>query len=156
MSVQKLPHCPGVNQADVWHVAQQFKPQQIVRWYNVDSRKAKAWLSGEEPMPKMLYELLAFRVCTELPSTAGHFAHWRVIDGKRLDGPGISFKGGLSWIDIDRLNEYRRLDSLASRQTDLIEKLMRERDFYKRQCELETRHGLMLRSIFEGKPGQSA
>lgn len=147
-----LPFCPGVNQADVYHVAQTFKPHKLARQYGTNTEKMKEWLTGRSAMPRMLYELLAFRVLCTLPSTAGHFAGWRVIDGERFDGPGITYKGGLHWIEIDRLNEYRRADSVAHKQADLIERLMRERDFYKRQCELETRYALQLRTIFDGGP----
>lgn len=113
---------------------------------SVPLNKMKAWLQGDEAMPLMLYELLAFRVRCEMPATAGMFAGWHIVDGQRFTGPNLDHKGGLHWTDIDRMPEFRRADSVASRQADLIERLTKERDFYKRQCWLETRHGLLFRS----------
>jgi hypothetical protein len=89
-----------------------------------------------------------------LPSTAGLFSGWRVENGERLNGPGMTHKGGIHWVDIERLPEYRRVDNLASRQADLIERLTRERDWYKRQCELETKYGFILRMMVDGGPGR--
>jgi hypothetical protein len=147
---KKLAHCPGVNNADAWFVAKDQNAGKLARRYNVQTELMRDWLTGNQPMPRMLYELLALGELCELPSTAGLFAGWRVEKGERLSGPGIEHKGGLHWLDIARLPEYRRLDHLTSKQADLIERLTRERDFYKRQCELETRAGLMLRKIIDG------
>jgi len=146
----RLPYCPGVNQAAVVHVAGEFKAYKLARHYNVPLNKMKAWLAGDEAMPLMLYELLAFRVRCELPETAGLFAGWNIVNGERFTGPNLDHKGGLHWSDIDRMPEFRRADSVATKQADLIERLMKERDFYKRQCWLETRHGLVLRQMFDG------
>jgi hypothetical protein len=109
------------------------------------------WLTGNAEMPLMLYELLAMRVRCRLPATAGFFAGWTIINGERFTGPGITH-GGLHWVDIERLPEYRRVDRVADKQAELIEQLIRERDFYKRQCELESRFSFMLRSIVDGPP----
>jgi hypothetical protein len=147
-----LPHSPGVTPGEVWRVAAEQKPHELARRYNVRTQLMKDWLTGGEEMPVMLYELLAMRVKCVLPMTAGMFSGWTVLDGQRFTGPGIEHKGGLHWSDIDRIVEFRRASSLASRQADLIERLSKELAFYKRQCWLENRHGLLLRKMFDGPP----
>ncbi|GLR12899.1 hypothetical protein GCM10007907_16890 [Chitinimonas prasina] len=146
-----LPFCHGVNQAAVCHVAQEAKPtaNKLAKHYGVSRNQMAAWLSGKEEMPRMLYELLALKLRCELPETCGLFAGWTIIGGERFTGPNLEKAGGLHWSDIDRLPEFRRLDNLASRQSDLIARLTKERDFYKRQCHLETRHSLLLRKMFD-------
>lgn len=156
-----LPNSPGVTPGDVWRVAAQQKPHVLARRYNVRTELMRNWLTGADEMPVMLYELLAMQVVCMLPGTAGQFAGWRVLDGQRFTGPGIEHRGGITFDDVYRMPEYWRASSLAERQAELIERLMRERDFYKRQCELEARHGVLLRSMFDtptrrGGPGMMA
>ncbi|QNM98674.1 hypothetical protein [Chitinimonas koreensis] len=152
MTLKNIPHCPGVNPGDVWAVAAAQTPHVLARRYDVRTTQMRAWLSGDEPMPRMLYELLAFRVRCVLPSTAGLWAGWTVEGGERLNGPGIEHRGGIHWSDVYNLPEYRRANRLAERQAELIERLMKENRFYRRQCELESRHAGLLRLMIDGPP----
>ena len=89
-----LPYSPGVNQAKVVQVAEQVSAAKLSRHYDVNLSLMKAWLNGDQAMPRMLYELLAFKERCELPATAGLFAGWHVIKGERITGPNLEHRSG--------------------------------------------------------------
>ncbi|WP_157725152.1 hypothetical protein [Vogesella sp. LIG4] len=55
---------------------------------------------------------------------------------------------GIEFAELDRWPTYRRLYHLHSQQTDLIERLMMERDFYRRECHQHARFGMVIRQLF--------
>ncbi len=144
--MRKIPHCPGVTPGEIHKICAEITPRQLSRWYDLNTTVCKQYLSGEVPIPYMLYELLAFRRSIRLPSTAGCFANWRIFNGERLAPP--DGKGGLCWEEIDMLSEYRRNADLVVRQADLIESLSKREAFYRQQCALEAKHGLWIRDLF--------
>ncbi|WP_155401860.1 hypothetical protein [Chromobacterium violaceum] len=46
------------------------------------------------------------------------------------------------------LPEYRRLSRLVKQQTELIERLMTERNFYQSNCHQQARAGWLINQIF--------
>ena len=68
-------------------------------------------------------------------------------EGSRLIMPA-GYQVGIEYAEIERLADYRRLFHLRTMQTDLIERLMIERDFYRENCHRQARFGLMVNSLF--------
>lgn len=54
----------------------------------------------------------------------------------------------IDYAEVERLADYRRLFHLRTMQTDLIERLMIERDFYRDNCHRQARFGLMVNGLF--------
>lgn len=88
-----------------------------------------------------------------------------LLDGKTLHAAGSRWHGAraagdilelptghrltLNFAELERLETYRRLYHLHSLQTDLIERLIIERDFYRKQCHSEARFGMVINQLFK-------
>ncbi len=101
----------------------------------------RAWLYGDEPVPKVVYLYLQQKKAL---AELGPWRNYRV-DGERLLSP---MGTGMLEREFHELPEYRRCKRLAEQQAELIERLMRERDFYRDNCHRQARFGLMLNKLF--------
>ncbi|MDF0607204.1 hypothetical protein HZU77_016430 [Neisseriaceae bacterium TC5R-5] len=99
------------------------------------------WKTGTEPIPKLLWLYLKLKKQLD---QMGVWKDYR-IDGERLISP---FGDALHFDEWGKLQEYRRASRLAGQQAELIETLLKERNFYRQQCHTEAKFGLMLRRLF--------
>lgn len=107
----------------------------------VSIKKWQAWKTGKEPVPKLVYLYLVQK--RKLAS----IGKWEplIIDNERLKLP---WGENINMAELVNVREYRRAADVATRQADLIEKLMAERDFYRENCLRQAKYGLMLNRLF--------
>ncbi|AMC34246.1 hypothetical protein [Janthinobacterium sp. B9-8] len=104
------------------------------------------YLTGQIPTPKIVFLFAQVIAGQELGKGWGKFSGMR-IEGDWLVLPGYDKKEGIRYEELKNLWHTRQTLALASGYTRTIEKLMLERDFYKRQCRKEARFGMMLNQI---------
>ncbi|POZ60696.1 hypothetical protein C2I19_17560 [Chromobacterium alticapitis] len=51
--------------------------------------------------------------------------------------------------EVYRLPDYRRAQRLVEQQAELIERLMKERNFYRKNCHQQARFGMLLNQVFQ-------
>lgn len=104
------------------------------------------WKSGTDAVPPMAVRLLQVLDAGDTLRCAGPW------NGSRADGTRLHIDCGqdlgIEFEELERLPIYRRLYHLHSLQTDLIERLMLERDFYRRECHQQTRFGMVINQLF--------
>lgn len=123
---------------DVYTVAKEcgLQPDQLGRWR-----------SGHDPVPKWAFVLLSGRNSVTLPASAGPWRGFRVSDdGLLLECPATRVR--LRYEDVAMMPEYRNAHQLVQQQAELIEKLMMERDFYRRNCHHQAKYGALLFRLF--------
>lgn len=105
----------------------------------------QAWKAGKAPVPVVCVKYLELLDNKELRCDG-------VWNGARAEGSRLIVPAGyqvtIDYAEIERLADYRRLFHLRTMQTDLIERLMIERDFYRENCHRQARFGLMVNSLF--------
>jgi hypothetical protein len=120
-------------------------PAEISQTCGVDLNTVDLWRTGAQPVPYPVFQLLRFLVLGIVPAGFGAFSGWQFKDGRF--GPPTE-KNNARWEEILHIDHYRLDRDLCIKQADLIEGLTRQRDFYKRQCGLEARAGLMLNQLY--------
>lgn len=105
------------------------------------------WQRGNDPVPREVFAFLKLWAREKAPASWGLFAGLYIDKDSGLM-QHTAFKHRIRFEDIAALPEYWRLKTLAERQTDTIEKLMMERDFYKENCHRQAKFGLMLNNLF--------
>ncbi len=105
------------------------------------------WRDGVEPVPYMAYQLIQFKSLGKVPNFCGVWSNWRFVEN-RLFPPFVNFKGAITVDECRSIADYRIDRSLCTGQSELIEGLIRQRDYYKKQCGLEASLGLMFHNLF--------
>lgn len=107
------------------------------------------WKTGKKVPPDLVLRYLKLKHEAEARP-----ACWRGFEfvDKRLVFP---FGGGISYDELHLLPSYRRSLLLVQQQAELIEKLMMERDFYKRNCHQQAKFGIVINSLFGGYHGRN-
>lgn len=105
------------------------------------------WRDGVEPVPFMAYQLIQFKSLGKVPEFCGEWSGWRFIEN-RLFPPNSNHKGAITLNECKTIHDYRIDRDLCTGQSDLIDSLIRQRDFYKKQCGLEASLGLMVHNLF--------
>ncbi|QRO33899.1 hypothetical protein [Chromobacterium violaceum] len=114
----------------------------------VSAQQLAYWRRGREPVPRVVYLYLRHRSETILGAQYGPFQGFRLCDrGDALVCPGTGIR--VNHAEIARLPEYRRAQRLASDQAELIERLMIERDFYRKNCHRQARFGMLLNRLLD-------
>ncbi len=105
----------------------------------------QAWKAGKAPVPVVCVKYLELLDNNELRCDG-------VWNGARAEGSRLIVPAGyqvtIDYAEVERLADYRRLFHLRTMQTDLVERLMIERDFYRDNCHRQARFGLMVNSLF--------
>lgn len=107
-----------------------------------------AWRDGSESVPVACFRLLQLVALGMVPQGLGRWTGWRFVED-RIYPPGDH--KGVRWEELVFIDHYRQNENLVKLQAETIEQLMRQREFYKRQCGLEARTGLMLANLYEFK-----
>lgn len=105
------------------------------------------WRDGVEQVPYMAWQLIRFKSLGEIPKFCGVWAGWRFVEN-RLFPPMSAAKGAITTDECKHIHDYRIDRNLTSSQSELIDCLIRQRDFYKKQCGLEAKYGLMVANVF--------
>ena len=120
--------------------------QEIADALGVNVVQVQEWKAGNQPVPLMAVKLLQL---LDAGDTLRCAEPW---NGSHADGTRLHIdcgqRLGIEFEELERLPTYRRLYHLHSLQTDLIERLMLERDFYRRECHNQARFGMVLNQLF--------
>lgn len=120
--------------------------QDLADALGVDVLQVQAWKTGKQPVPLMAVKLLRLLDAGNTLRCAGPW------NGSRATGTRLTIDCGIDMAiefdEISRLPTYRRLYHLYHLQTDLIERLMIERDFYRRECHQQARFGMVINQLF--------
>lgn len=123
--------------------------EQLAAELEVSSEQLQAWKDGKEPVPGIFVRYMQQRERRNTIDSPG--SPW---DGAQANGTRLHLDAGhlidLEFAELARLPEYRRLYHLYEQQAELIERLLIERDFYRRQCHQEARFGMVINSLFPG------
>ncbi|WP_199154727.1 hypothetical protein [Chromobacterium sp. ASV23] len=121
--------------------------EQMAAELGVTAQQLAYWRRGREPVPKAVYLWLNHKSDTALGSQFGPFRGFRLSQhGDALECPATGVR--IPYDEIAMLPEYRRLNRLVTQQTELIETLMTERDFYRSNCHQQARAGWLINQIF--------
>lgn len=102
------------------------------------------WRSGAIEIPLACFRLIQIAALGTIPAGLGRWAGWRFVDD-RIYAPGDN--KGIRWEELVFIDHYRQNQSLVTQQAETIEQLIRQRDWYKKQCSLESRLGLMISNM---------
>lgn len=107
------------------------------------------WKKGRKVPPDLVLRYL------KLKHEAARPVCWRGFEfvDQRLVFP---FWGeSLHYDEIHLIPNYRLAHRLTEQQAELIERLMIERDFYKRNCHQHAKFGMVINSLFGGYLGRN-
>ncbi|WP_375591626.1 hypothetical protein [Chitiniphilus eburneus] len=131
--------------ADLMHALYSLSATEVAETCGVGITTAEAWRTGAESVPYMAYQLLLFRALGRVPF--GPWAGWRFI-GDRICGPGMTPAQAPQLIELMFIDHYRIDRRLTEQQAELLDGTIRQKNFYRRQCGLEARWGMMLANLF--------
>ncbi|POA97087.1 hypothetical protein C2134_19240 [Chromobacterium sinusclupearum] len=113
----------------------------------VSAQQLAYWRRGREPVPRVVYLYLRHRAETTLGAQYGPFRGFHLCErGDALVCPATGIR--INYVEVAMLPEYRRAKRLAEEQAELIGRLMKERDFYRKNCLKQAKYGAMLNTIF--------
>ncbi|WP_188687908.1 hypothetical protein [Silvimonas amylolytica] len=135
------------NQNDLMHAMYSVTATEIAEICKVDLDTVHAWKTGIQPVPYMAYQLLLFKALGRIPEGFGSWSGWTIIED-RIYPPGATYKGAARQIELVFIDHYRIDRQLCENQATHIEGLQRRHDFYKKQCGLEARWGMMINNLF--------
>lgn len=119
---------------------------ELAKTLGVTVATIRRYKDGKEAVPAMAVKLLELLDGKTLHAAS---SRWH---GARANGDVLELPTGhrltLNFAELERLETYRRLYHLHSLQTDLIERLIIERDFYRQQCHAEARFGMVINQLF--------
>ncbi|MBX9296048.1 hypothetical protein VA599_10720 [Chromobacterium sp. TRC.1.1.SA] len=119
---------------------------------DVTPQKIERWRRGRDPVPKLVHYYLTNRTATTLGEQFGPFRDFRLSN--RADALVCPSSGvRINYAELQLLAEYRRAHKLAQQQAELIETLMRERDYYRQNCHRDARYGMLLNGILGNDNG---
>nr|WP_315168309.1 hypothetical protein [uncultured Deefgea sp.] len=95
-------------------------------------------------------EFLLLRILTGqcAPPSWGKFSQVKIENERLYLANETTWKSGITYNELKSYGMIRADLQMLEGQTMLIERLARERDFYKKQCGYEAKYGLMLWRCF--------
>lgn len=143
-TMRKFPKCGREPLNDVMLAAFTLPPSHMADLCGVGITTVEAWRDGSTEIPLACYRLLKLVALGIIPPGFGRWAGWRFVDD-RIYCPGDN--KGVRWEEVVFMDHYRLNESLVKLQAETIEQVTRQKDFYRRQCGLESRLGLMLANL---------
>ena len=113
---------------------------------DVTEAQIRRWKDGKEPVPSIYVKYLQRYQRRHVIEAESPWNGATAVGERLVIDPGISLS--LEFEELERLPRYRQLYHLYSKQTDLIEQLLIERDYFKAQCHKQARFGMVLNSLF--------
>lgn len=110
--------------------------------------KMNRYRAGAEPVPMRVFELLKILCGYALPDCWGEFKSARVFNSRLYLADCMKWQDGITKNELELQNMTRADLRMIAGQCDLIERLTKERNFYKKHCGFTARHGLMLWQCF--------
>ncbi|GHD60764.1 hypothetical protein [Jeongeupia chitinilytica] len=136
-----------VSTQDLIFAITSLPPSTVADVCGVGIDQVQRWKVGADPLPFAVYQLLRFFGMRTVPSGFGAWSGWRFTEDTIIP-PGGGRRDGARIQDVMFIRHWYIDRQLLERQSNLIDDLTRQLDFYKRQCTLEARYGLMLATLF--------
>lgn len=114
----------------------------------ISEAEYERYVRGQKKITRMVYAFIRCVTGAELPAGFGEFAGMRIERGRIIARPNQHHNCGIRYDDLVHTEYLRTCGELAKAQANLIERLSKERDFYRRQCSKDARFGMMLNKIF--------
>ncbi|WP_028454592.1 hypothetical protein [Chitinilyticum litopenaei] len=114
---------------------------------NIGINRWREMKSGARPVSMREFELLRFLCGFAAPASWGEWSDVKITQ-ERLYLAGMHPKDGITREELKMVQMTRADLRMVWGQSELIERLKVERDFYKKQCGFEAKHGLMLWRCF--------
>ncbi|WP_293934955.1 hypothetical protein [Iodobacter sp.] len=125
------------------------KPEsELAEILGTSPRQINRWQTGQDPIPRSIFLLARFYTSGIVPF--GEWKDWTLAE-QCLIPPHGNKKGCARIEEILFIDHYRKDRMLCNSQYTLIESLIKQRNFYKNQCSLEAKYGLMLATVFREK-----
>jgi hypothetical protein len=112
----------------------------------VTVEQVERWRDGTDEVPFAVYEVLRSQDKPVLREQFGEFAGFYFDRGRLVSD---HYKVAISLEDALNMREYRMLSGLVEKQAETIERLLVEKDFYRRQCHREAKFGMMINRLFK-------
>ncbi len=142
--MRRYPKCKNEPLNDVMAALFTLSASETAEVCGVGITTVEAWRDGSEEIPLACYRLLRIVGQGIIPPGFGRWAGWRFYQD-RIYPPGD--QRGVRWEELVFIDHYRLNENLVKLQSETIEQLTRQRDFYRKQCGLEARTGLMLANL---------
>jgi hypothetical protein len=125
------------------------KPEsELAEILGTNPRQINKWQTGLEPIPRSIFLLARFYVNGIVPF--GEWKDWTLAE-QTIIPPHGNKKACARMEEVLFIDHYRQDRMLCNNQYTLIESLIKQRNFYKNQCALEAKYGLMLATVFREK-----
>lgn len=137
----------------------QIEPDELVRLFyfsmhendlaaelDVTIAQIQRWKNGKEAVPGIYVKYLQRWKRRNTIEADSPWNGTAAIGERLVIDPGVSLS--IDFAELERLPRYRQLYHLYSKQTELIEQLLIERDYFKAQCHKQARFGMVLNSLF--------
>lgn len=113
---------------------------------DVTTEQVKRWKDGKDAVPGIYVKYMQRWQRRHVIEAASPWNGTQAIGERLVIDPGISLS--IDFAELERLPRYRQLYHLYSKQTDLIEQLLIERDYFKAQCHKQARFGMVINALF--------
>lgn len=110
--------------------------------------KLARYKSGAEAVPARVFKLLRILNGDELPEAWGEWQNLRCWKGRLYLADEMRMQDGIMRGELISYGHTRADLQMIAGQCDLIERLTKERNFYKQHCGFTAKHGLMLWRCF--------
>ncbi|MDR3412604.1 MAG: hypothetical protein P4L87_16960 [Formivibrio sp.] len=133
---------------DLFEVLHTMQEPEMAKALGVNPWAFRRWLDGEEPVPLIAYKLAKVIAGHELTAGFGEFAGVRYENGKLYARNRVGKRAGMTYGELSSIEMMRDLiNNIEAVQAENM-RLRKERDFYKGQCDRETRFGLIVNDLF--------
>ena len=147
MRVRRFPRADfPCNPDDIIRVVCFGNATDLAAKLHVTVDQVERWRVGTDPVPFAVFAYLQAEAKPVLTAMWGEWAGFYLDRGRLVSD---EYRVGIGLDDVLMLREYRRLEQLVREQAETIERLLVEKDFYRRQCHREAKFGLMLNRLFK-------
>lgn len=129
---------------------------EIAEVAEVHLRTVQAWKQGRKPVPAPIARLLRLMSSRTVLENSGPWTGAYASGTRLVLDEAAGFGVSIEFEEVFRLKDYRRIYHLGTQQSELIERLMMERDFYRRNCIQQAKYGMLINSIFPSPPTEDA
>jgi hypothetical protein len=114
----------------------------------ISKLKLARYKNGTDATPERIFTLLKIMTAMEAPKSWGEFSSLKITQGRLYLAKDMFWADGITRGELVTHGLTRRDLKMVEGQANMIERLMTERNFYKKQCGYEAKYGLMLWQCF--------
>nr|WP_229797481.1 hypothetical protein [Jeongeupia chitinilytica] len=133
---------PAPNPSETLMMIRSLPPATLAESMGIEVDELECYARGRKKITRMVYAFIRCVTGAELPAGFGEFAGMRIERGRIIARPNQHHSCGIRYDDLVHMEYLRTCGELAKGQANLIERLSKERDFYRRQCSKDSRYGM--------------